>query len=60
MNYKRFKGKGRRGKTFYDQKEANARSNSLPRSHGIPYNTKTTTTSRGGTMTCTNYKGSKP
>jgi hypothetical protein len=58
--YKRFRGKGRRGKTSNDQKkEVDVRKISQPINPGIPYHTKTTATSRGGTTTCINYKDSK-
>jgi hypothetical protein len=60
-DYKRFRGRGSRGKTFDDQKkEANAKKTFQPISLSIFYHTKTTLTSRGGTTTCINYKDSKP
>ncbi len=60
-NCRRFKGRGRRGKTYnHQKKEANVKNNSQPKSLSILYHTKTITTSGGGTTTYTNCKDSKP
>jgi hypothetical protein len=52
MNYRRFRGRRGRVETFNDQKmEVDAKRNFQPITHGIPYHTKTTTTSKGVIMT---------